>query len=226
METTAARRLVEDPALGWSKGLRLEVGGRGLVAHAGAVLPRLLADRVGLTVGLRQVVARRGFSPGRDRGRLLTDTIAAMVAGATCLSDVEALTRQERLFGPKGGASDTTVLRALSEFADQLRGDGLPGRRLTAMLATVRAAVWSQIVAGNQDRLPAVTVAGRPLTRPTGDGDGVDGGGDGAPVTVLRVDATIIESATMKPGVAGHYKGGIGYHPLTAWCSTPVTISR
>lgn len=214
MKRIAAARPGPDPALGWSRRLKVEVGGQGVIAHAGVVLPRLLADGIGLTAGLRQVVARRGFTPVRDRGRLLTDTVAAMVAGASCLLDVEALTRQEALFGPRGGASDTTVLRALSELADQLRSDGLPGRRLARMLAAVRATAWEQIVAGNGGRLPAVTVAGRPLTRP------ITGGEAGAmPVTVLRVDATIIESATMKPGVAGHYKGGIGYHPLTAWCS-------
>ena len=199
MKGIAAGRPLSDPALSWSRGLKVEVGGAGVVAHAGVVLPRRLADRIGLTAGLRQVVARRGFSPGRDRGRLLTDTVAALVAGATCLSDVEALTRQETLFGPRGGASDTTVLRALSEFAEQLRGDGLPSRRLAGVLATVRAVAWSQIVAGHGGRLPAVTVAGRPLTRTTADGVDV------VPVTVLRVDATIIESATLKPGVAGHY---------------------
>lgn len=159
------------------------------------------------------MVARRGFTPGRDRGRLLSDTVAALVAGASCLSDVEALTRQEALFGPRGGASDTTVLRALSEFAGQLGGDGLPGRTLTGMLAAVRAVAWKLIVTDNGGRLPDVTVAGQALTRPTVTGPDRTA----APVTVLRVDATIIESATMKPGVAGHYQGGIGYHPLTVW---------
>jgi hypothetical protein len=206
-----------DPASGWSKGLKVETGGQGVVAHAGVVLPRLLADRIGLTAGFRAVVARRGFTPLRDRGRLLTDAVAALVAGASCLSDVEALTRQEALFGPGGGASDTTVLRGLDEVADHLDGDGLPDRRLAKMLARVRSAAWEQIVAGNQDRLPAVTVAGKPLTHPTGSTGGDDA--DGEPVTVVRLDATIIDAATMKPGVAGHYKGGIGYHPLTGWCT-------
>ena len=86
------------------------------------------------------------------------------------------------------------------------------------MLAGVRATAWEQIVAGNQDRLPTVRVAGKPLTHPTGAGAGGDDG-DREPVTVIRVDATIIEAATMKPGVAGHYKGGLGFHPLTAWCT-------
>ena len=67
MDTTTSE------AADWSDGLRLEVAGRGVIGHAGLVLPRMLADRVGLTAGLRAVVARRGFQPSRDRGRLLTD---------------------------------------------------------------------------------------------------------------------------------------------------------
>jgi hypothetical protein len=64
---------VVDPALGWSRDLQVVVGGNGIVAHAGVVLPRLLADRVGLTGELRAVVAPAGFAPVRDRGRALVD---------------------------------------------------------------------------------------------------------------------------------------------------------
>lgn len=130
------------------------------------MLPRLLADRIGLTAGLRGLVARRDFMPRRDRGRLLTDAVAALVIGATCLSDVEALTRQVELYGPSGGASDTTLLRGLDEVAAHLGADGLPDRRFARMLAKVRARAWKQIVAGNEGRLATVQVAGQPLTTP------------------------------------------------------------
>jgi hypothetical protein len=63
----SAEESLPEPALGWSKRLRVATGGQGVVAHAGVVLPRLLADRIGLTAGLRQLVARRGFRPLRDR---------------------------------------------------------------------------------------------------------------------------------------------------------------
>ena len=126
---------VADPALAWSKKLAVEVGGAGTVAHAGAVLPRLLADQLGLTADLAGVVARAGFTPRRHRGRLLVDAACALAAGATGLSDIEALTRQEELFGPGGGASDTTVLRGLDELADRLGSSGLPGRRLARAMA-------------------------------------------------------------------------------------------
>ncbi|MDQ2882844.1 MAG: hypothetical protein M3Y48_17105 [Actinomycetota bacterium] len=129
-----------DPALGWSNRLEVEVGGAGTVAQAGVVLPRLLADRLGLTGELAEVMARAGFFPLRHRGRALVDITCALAAGATCLSDVEAMTAQEELFGPGGGASDSTLLRVLDEFADRLGRDGLPGRRLAVASPTTRRA--------------------------------------------------------------------------------------
>jgi hypothetical protein len=48
------------------------------------------------------VVARVGFVPLRHRGRLLVDATCALAAGATCLSDIEAMTAQEELFGSGG----------------------------------------------------------------------------------------------------------------------------
>lgn len=138
MNSTGCGRWAVDPALVWSNGLGVEVGGAGTVAHAGVVLPRLLADRLGLTTDLAGVVARAGFTALRHRGRLLVDAACALAAGATALTDVEALTRQEELFGAGGGASDTTVLRGLGELADRLGGNGLPGRRLARAMSRAR----------------------------------------------------------------------------------------
>lgn len=185
MKRTSGVKIVETA---WSSGLLVRAEGTGTVAHAGVVLPRLLADRVGLTGAFRDVLARRGFVPGRDRGRAVTDTVAALAAGASCLSDVEAMTAQVELFGPAGGASDTTVLRVLGEYADRLRDDGLLGRALASATAQVRARAWAKVVA-RHGALPAVKVAGKDLTRP-----------DGEPVTVVRLDATVIASASDKEG--------------------------
>jgi len=189
--------------------------GTGTVAHAGVVLPRLLTDRLGLTGAFRAVLARSGFCPGRDRGRTVTDTVAALAAGASCLSDVEAMTAQVELFGPAGGASDTTVLRVLGEYADRLGEDGLPGRRLAEATAKVRARAWEQIVA-RHGYLPSVRVAGTALTRTKGNED--QGWKVAVPVVVLRLDATVIAAASAKEGAEPNYKG-FGFHPLTAWCS-------
>jgi hypothetical protein len=70
----------------------------------------------------------------------LTDAACCLAAGATCLSDIEAQTSQVEIFGPGGGASDTTMLRVLNELAAGLNGGGLPGRRLAKATAAARAA--------------------------------------------------------------------------------------
>ena len=212
MKNTRNGRPGTRTAAGWSRGLSVRVGGPGTVAHAGIVLPRLLADRVGLTAGLAAAVSRAGFIPIRDRGRALTDAASALAAGATCLSDIEAMTSQVEIFGATGGASDSTLLRVLNELAARLNGDGLPGRRLGRAIAAARAKAWGWIV-DRHGQLPAVQVAGVDLTRPS-----VDGGPD-RPVLVVRLDATLIEADSDKDGAAGTYKGGFGFHPLTAFCS-------
>ncbi len=202
-------------SLGWSDRLRVEVGGPGTVAHAGVVLPRLLADRLGLSADLAQVVARAGFVPVRHRGRLLVDAACALTAGASGLSDVEALTRQVEIFGPGGGASDSTVLRGLDELADRLGGNGLPGRRLARAFAQARARAWAAIT-DRHGGLPAVRAAGTELRRPPtdpGQGGPDAGGRAGRTVTVVRLDATVIHAASGKDGAEPNFKG-YGFHPV------------
>ena len=213
MQATAGRGAPVDPALAWSQRLEVEVGGAGTVAAAGVVLPRLLADRLGLTTGLAQVMARAGFFPLRHRGRALVDATCALAAGASCLADVEAMTAQEEIFGLGGGASDSTMLRVLDELGERLGADGLPGRRLARVTAAARARAWEAVVA-RHGQLPAVRVAGTDLTRPA-----TEPGGSPRPVLVLRLDATVIEAASPKAQAAGTYKGGFGFHPLTGWCT-------
>jgi hypothetical protein len=211
VKPTRTAKPIVDPALGWSQGLRVQVGGAGTVAHAGIVLPRLVADRVGLSTGLSGALARAGFIPGRDRGRALADAVACLAAGATCLSDIEAMTSQVEIFGPDGGASDTTLLRILDELAGGLNDDELPARRLAKVLAAARVSAWGHIVA-RHGQLPAVKVAGADLVRAGADGQAP------RPVVVVRLDASLIEAHSAKVGCAGHFKGGYGFHPLSAWC--------
>jgi hypothetical protein len=127
------------------------------------------------------------------------------------LTDVEALTRQVELYGPGGGASDTTVLRGLDELAERLGGNGLPGRRLSRAMARARARAWAAII-DRHGGLPAVRVAGTDLRRPDQDGQ------PGRAVVVVRLDATVIQAASDKDGAEPNFKG-YGFHPLTAWCS-------
>jgi hypothetical protein len=123
------------------------------------------------------------------------------------------MTAQEEIFGPGGGASDSTMLRVLDELGGRLRADGLPGRRLARATTGVRARARVAIVV-RHGQLPAVKVAGKNLTRPA-----TEPGGTPRPVLVVRLDATLIEAASPKAQAAGTYKQGFGFHPLTAWCS-------
>ena len=99
----------------WSKSLDVTAGGQGIVSHAGVVLLRALADRTGLTGGLARALARRGFTPVHDRGRLVPDLAIAIADGATVISDFAVLSAQRDVFGPV--ASVPTVWRALEEMA-------------------------------------------------------------------------------------------------------------
>ena len=76
-----------------------------------------------------------------------------------------------------------------------------------------RAKAWADIV-DRHGQLPAVKVAGKDMTRP-----GERSGERPRPVLVVRLDATLVEAASAKAQAAGTFKGGFGFHPLTAWCS-------
>lgn len=174
----------------WSAGLTVEAAGHGVVSHVGTVLLRMLADRSGLTGGLSQAVARRGFVPGRDRGRVLTDLAVVIADGGEAISDVETLRHQKELFGPV--ASQATCWRALDEIGSaQLR-------RIGRARARARAHVWAQL-----DRLPAARAAGREI-------------GDGT--VVIDVDASLLLAHSEKENATPTYKRTFGFHPLLATC--------
>ena len=91
----------------WSDDLGVEVGGHGVVSHAGSAVLRLLADNSGLTGTLSKALARRGFIPVHDRGRVLVDTAVCIADGGRVLSDPVVLRDQAELFGSV--ASDPTL---------------------------------------------------------------------------------------------------------------------
>jgi hypothetical protein len=175
---------------GWSRNLRLSADGEGIVAWAGAVPVRMLADRTGLTGDLSGVLARRGFDPRHDRGRVLTDVATAIACGARDLVDIEALRAQTEVFGPV--ASDTTARRALEEIG---------GRARTA-IARARAAARAHVWALLPDGLPEATFAG---------------GMAQAGMVVLRIDGTIVPAHSKKDRAAPTFKKTFGHHPLGCW---------
>jgi hypothetical protein len=66
---------------GWSRGLEVTGGGRGVVSHAGLALLRHLADKTGLTGGLSAALATPRILV-HDRGRVLADLACAIADGA------------------------------------------------------------------------------------------------------------------------------------------------
>ncbi len=102
----------------WSDDLTVEVGGHGVVSHAGSAVLRLIADGTGLTAALSKALRRRGFTPVHDRGRVLADTAVCIAGGGRVLSDLAALRDQAELFGSV--ASDPTLWRALEEIGADL----------------------------------------------------------------------------------------------------------
>jgi hypothetical protein len=85
---------------GWSRDLRVTADGTGVVGMVGVVGLRMLADRTGLTGGLSRVLAKPGFNPIHDRGRVLVDVACSIAAGGVDLYDIEALRAQGEVFGP------------------------------------------------------------------------------------------------------------------------------
>ena len=175
----------------WSKGLDIEVRGDDVVSHTGTVITRMLADRTGLTGELSDALARPDVI--HDRGRVLADVSLAIADGATSISDIGVLRDQRRIFGPV--ASTSTAWRALGEI------DAQAITRITAARNRTRTKVWSRIEA-RHGAIP-------PIATCYGDITGVIG---------IRIDATLVNSYSDKQQAAGNFKGGYGFHPLTAWC--------
>jgi hypothetical protein len=176
---------------GWSRDLRVTADGDGVVAMIGLVGLRMLADRTGLTGGLSAVLAKPGFYPVHDRGRVLTDVACSIAAGGVDLCDIEALRTQAEVFGPV--ASDTTALRALGEVGD------VDLYRIDARRAAARAHLWSRLPAG----VPAATYCG-----------GVSMG----TTIVLRVDGTItLAHSSGKQQAQATFKKTFGFHSLGVW---------
>src|SRR5205823_11900136 len=125
---------------GWSRDLRVTADGTGVVGMVGVMGLRMLADRTGLTAGLSRVLAKPGFHPVHDRGRVLTDVACSIAAGGVDLYDIEALRAQVEVFGPV--ASDTTALRALREIGD------VDLYRIDARRAAARAHLWNHLPGG------------------------------------------------------------------------------
>ncbi len=115
--------------------LKVTLGGKGVVGHAGARLLADVADALGLSAGLSEAMApTKQRRRGHDRGEVLADLAVMLADGGETISDVAVLRNQPSLFGAV--ASTPTVWRAL-EAIDQATLDRIHGAR-----AAARAAAW------------------------------------------------------------------------------------
>jgi hypothetical protein len=169
--------------------------GKGLVGHAGVVLLHEVADRVGLTGALGRLWPTGRSATWRDRAHVLLGLAAAIVLGATNLSEAEQLqVHHAALLGPP--ASDSTARRTLAALDERAL------KRIARARAKVRRHVW-QLLHLRPSGFPWLTVAGKRLTG----------------WIVIDIDATIITSASNKTGTAVTFKKTWGFHPLACWCA-------
>jgi hypothetical protein len=153
---------------GWSRGLEVSGGGKGVVSHAGLALLRHLADKTGLTGGLGRALATPRILV-HDRGRVMADLACVIADGGRVISDFRVMADQRELFGLV--ASVPTAWRALQEIA---RGGERADQRITRAVNGARRHAWAQVT-GRDGGLPGVRLADRTL-------DGV---------TCIRLDATV-----------------------------------
>lgn len=173
---------------GWSRELAVEVGGRGVVNHAGAGALRLIADRTGLTDGLSRALTRRRFTPVHDRGRVFADTAVLIADGGRVLSDMATLRDQAELYGPV--ASDPTVWRTLNDVGEPQRSQDRPRPRQGpgACVVADRGPAWPDPAVAGRDRDLGKTI-------------------------VIRMDASLVIAHSDKELAAGTYKGHVGPSP-------------
>jgi hypothetical protein len=175
----------------WAHALEITADGHGLVGHAGAVLLRQLADRLGLTGALKEALTTRGTFPQLSRGMVLVSTAIAIALGATAMADIEILGQLGPVLGD--APSDSTVRRVLNLAADRTL------TRIAQARARVRKRAWALIE--DAGGFPWTAVAGRTLEK----------------WLVIDMDGTLITAHSDKENAKPTWKKGYGFHPLGAW---------
>jgi hypothetical protein len=151
-----------------------------------------MADRSGLTGALSETLAGlRERNAGHDPGRVLTDLAVLLADGGRAISDLAVLRDQPALFGPV--ASTATAWRVLDKI------DSAVLDRIRSARAVAREQLWAQRAE---------------LTGPLA---GHRAGGRVWPGLRIMLDATLVTAHSDKESAAPNFKGGYGFHPLTAW---------
>ena len=167
-----------------------EAGEVPAVGPAGARLLTGTVRATGLDTALSRALApwRRPLAV-HDPGKIIVDLALCAALGGDHLSDLSLLRCAEEVFGPV--ASDPTVCRLIKTLAGDVEA---VEAAVEAARGEVRRRVWS--LAGEHAPTAGISAAS-PL--------------------VIDVDATLVEAHSAKEGAAPTFKGGFGYHPLTAW---------
>ncbi|WP_052032294.1 hypothetical protein [Streptomyces viridochromogenes] len=96
----------------------MRADGKKLIGHAGVVLLRKVATRVGLATALNAALPR---GTGRDRGTVLVQLACAIVPGARNILEAEQLQYQWRAVLGRP-VSDSTLRRALAAIDAPVAG--------------------------------------------------------------------------------------------------------
>jgi hypothetical protein len=120
--------------------VRVEGGGRGVVAHVGLHALGAFADRIGLGDSLSaRIPISSERAPLHDRGKVFVQAALVIAGGGESCADIEHLRSQPDLFG--NVASDSTVWRAFHEISPAIRAELAQG------FAEVRSQIWSRSAA-------------------------------------------------------------------------------
>ncbi|WP_406191354.1 MULTISPECIES: hypothetical protein [unclassified Streptomyces] len=120
----------------WDQRLDVRADDKNLIGHAGVVLLRKVADRVGLARALAAAFPRGVGRGRRDRGVVLVRLACAMALGATNVLEAEQLQRHWRHLFPRP-VSDSTLRRCLAS------ADGPVAARIERIRAAIRRVVWT-----------------------------------------------------------------------------------
>jgi hypothetical protein len=139
----------------WDRALEVTAGGHGLVGHAGGILLRQLADRLGLTAALEEALTLKGKFPQLSRGIVLVSTAIAIAMGATAMADIAVMGQLAPVLG--GAPSDSTVRRVLDLATDRMLD------RIARARARARKHAWTLIA--DAGGFPWLSVAGKTLDK-------------------------------------------------------------
>jgi hypothetical protein len=152
-----------DELTAWSRDLTVEVGARSRVAHR-VRSAAAAADRTGLTGALSRALRRRGFTPVRDRGRVLADTAVLIADGGRVLSGASGLPAP---LPAAGGDSEPAGAPAASRSGTAVAAGSATSGAAEASASSVSAATPAsdracEAATGTTVRVPAAVARAEP----------------------------------------------------------------